>query len=91
MLVIVRNCTKKRINIGIKVLIALFLVSLIISHLYNSYQGTNVIKEGWLRDDSPSGNPMRVENIRQSENINTSPDVLDKFVVKLRDLYQKDE
>lgn len=90
MLVIVRRKTKRRLTLSLKVLVALFVISLVFSHLYNMYAGKDVIREGWLRDDRPSGNPLRVENqYKAAENKN--PDILDQFVVKLRDLYQRDQ
>jgi len=92
MLVIIRNSTRKRLRFGLQLLIALFILSLIISHLYNMYNGSNMIREGWLRDDRPSGNPMRVDNIEGTgkEVKKDNPTILDEFVVKLRDFYQRD-
>jgi len=89
-LVIVRRKTKRRLTLSLKVIVAVFVISLVCSHLYNMYAGKDVIREGWLRDDRPSGNPLRVENgYKAAEKKN--PDILDQFVVKLRDLYQKDQ
>ncbi len=90
MLVIVRQRTKKRLTLGVRLLITLLIFSLIFSHLYNMYHGKNVVREGWLRDDRPSGNPMRVENTKETGK-KSDPNVLDRFVVKLRDFYQKDQ
>ena len=90
MLVIVRNRTKRRLTIGFRILVTLFIVSLIVSHIYNMYSGTNVIREGWLREDRPSGHPLRVENIKESAQ-KDNPGLLDQFVIKLRDFYQKDQ
>jgi len=89
MLVIIRNRTKKRITLGLRILITLFILSLVFSHLYNMYNGNNIVREGWLREDRPSGNPMRVENTEKTVEKN-GPDVLDQFVIKVRDFYQKD-
>lgn len=75
---------------GLKVLVAIFIISLVCSHMYNMYIGKNVIREGWLRDDKPSGNPLRVEN-GYGTATKKNPDLLDQFVVKVRDLYQKDQ
>lgn len=90
MIVIVRPQTKKRITLGFRILVTVFILTLVLGHLYNMYQGNNVIREGWLRDDRPSGNPMRVHNDPQTLK-NDNPTVLDQFVVKLRDFYQKDQ
>jgi hypothetical protein len=89
-LVIVRRKTKRRLTLGLKVLVAIFVISLVCSHVYNMYSGKNVIREGWLRDDKPSGNPLRVQNGYGAVE-KKNPDILDQFVVKLRDLYQKDQ
>lgn len=90
MLVIVRRKTKRRLTLGLKFLVAVFIISLICSHMYNMYNGKNVIREGWLRDDKPSGNPLRVEN-GYGAAAEKNPDLLDQFVVKVRDLYQKNQ
>ncbi len=90
MLVILRSRTRKRITVGVKVLVTMFVVALVISHMYNIYQGRDIVREGWLKDDRPSGNPMRVENTRPIEK-ETTPGALDQFQAILRDFYQKDQ
>lgn len=90
MLVIVRPRTKKIIRACFQIFVAVFVLALVVSHLFNMYTGKDVIREGWLRDDRPSGNPMRVENVEKSVN-KSSPDVLDRFVVKIRDFYHKNQ
>lgn len=90
MLVIVRPRTKKRITLGFRILVTVFVLTLVIGHLYNMYHDNNVIREGWLRDDKPSGNPMRVHNEPKVLKDN-NPGVLDQFVIKLRDFYLKDQ
>lgn len=87
MLFILRRKTKRKLTLSLKVLVALFVISLVCSHLYNMHAGKNVIREGWLRDDKPSGNPLRVENAAKAAQ-KKNPDILDQFVVKLKDLYQ---
>lgn len=89
MLVIVRPRTKKRLSLGGRVLITVLILSMVFGHLYNTLHGKNMIKEGWLRNDRPSGNPMRVENV-QNKKENRNPGVLNQFVVKLRDFYHQD-
>ncbi len=90
MLVIMRNRTKKKFIAGFRILVTVFILALVFSHLYNMYHGTNVIREGWLREDRPSGHPIRVENTEKAVE-KSNPNVLDQFVVKIRDLYQKDQ
>ena len=90
MLIILRTKTKRLINLGFKIVITVFVVSIIISHLVNSYQGNNVIREGWLREDKPSGNSMRVEKNQESLQDSNS-NMLDEFVVQLKGFYRKGE
>jgi len=89
LLVIFRPRTKRRLTLGFRLLVTVFIFSLVVSHLYDMYSGHNTIREGWLREDKPSGNPMRVENQKQAAE-EKDPSVLDEFVVKLRDFYRKD-
>lgn len=90
MLIILRTRTKRLITLGFKLIITLFVVSIIVSHLVNSYQGKDVIREGWLREDKPSGNSMRVEkNHGYVENGNSN--LMDEFVVQLKGFYRKGE
>ncbi len=90
MLVVLRPRTKKRLTVGFRILVTLFVLALVIGHLYNMYHDNELIREGWLREDKPSGNPMRVEN-QARESQENSPSVLDQFVVKVRDFYHKDQ
>lgn len=90
MLVIFRNRTKRRLVLGLRILVTLFILSLVFAHLYNIYNGNNLIREGWLRDDKPSGNPIRVENTGLADE-QKDQGVLDQFVVRLRDFYQRDQ
>lgn len=88
MLVILR--AKRIINLGLKIIVTIFVVSLIIGHLFNIYQSASTVRGGWLREDKPSGNSMRVENMQkpvQEEDSN----ILDRFVIQLKGFYQKDE
>lgn len=39
---------------------------------------------GWLQEEQPSGNPMRVETTEKTSHFNQ---VLDQFVIKLQDFY----
>lgn len=39
---------------------------------------------GWMQEEQPSGNPMRVESGENSGGFNQ---VLDQFVIKLQDFY----
>lgn len=89
-LVVLRPRTKRKIIAGFRVLVTLFVLALVVGHLYNMYHGNELIREGWLRDDKPSGNPMRVEN-QARETQENSPTVLDQFVVKVRDFYHRDQ
>ena len=90
MLVVIRPQTRRRITRGFRVLVTVFVMVLVLGHLYNMYHGSRSVMEGWLKEDRPSGNPMRVEN-QARENQENNPNVLDRFVVIVRDYYQKDQ
>lgn len=90
MLVIVRPRTKKRLMVLVKVMVTVFIFALVIGHFYNITHGKNMIREGWLRDDKPSGNPMRVENVPNHSLDDKKSGPLSEFVVKLRDFYHRE-
>lgn len=90
MLLIIRPRTKRRLTLGGRILITALILSLVVGHLYYTFHGKNMIREGWLRNDRPSGNPMRVENV-QKQQVNNNPGTLNQFVVKLRDFYHHNQ
>ncbi len=90
MFIIVRNRTKLKLVLGFRILVTLIILGLVVTHLYNIYQGPVVTKEGWLRDDRPSGNPMRVEKTEKKAVNSQQGNILDEFVVKLQDFYRMD-
>jgi len=90
MFIIVRNRTKQRFMLGFKILVTLIILGLVCTHLYNIYYGPAPTREGWLKDDRPSGNPMRVEKSELKVDKSKQENILDGFVVKLQDFYRRD-
>ncbi|MFZ5641814.1 MAG: hypothetical protein ACOY4Q_14150 [Bacillota bacterium] len=90
MFIIVRSATKRKVTLGFRILVTLVILGLVVSHLYNIYHNSALSQEGWLRDDRPSGNPMRVEKSEQKVDKTQKGNILDEFVVKMQDFYLKD-
>ena len=90
MFLIVRSGTKRKFIFGLKILVTLIVLGLVFTHIYNMYQGPVAAKAGWLKEDRPHGNPMRVEKTEQQEVKSDKEHFMDEFVVKLQDFYRKD-
>jgi hypothetical protein len=90
MFIIVRAATKRKVTLGFRIMVTLVILGLVISHLYNIYHNAALSQEGWLRDDRPSGNPLRVEKTEQKADKMPKGNILDEFVVKMQDFYRKD-
>lgn len=89
MLIILRQATKRKISKGFRMIVTMVVISMIVGHLYNMYHGNNFIRQGWIRDDRPSGNPMRVQNDKNTLK-KDNQNALDQFVVDLRGFYRRD-
>jgi uncharacterized repeat protein (TIGR04076 family) len=46
------------------------------------------IFSGWMKDESPSGNPMRVESVPQATDFNQK---VDQFVIKMQNFYHEEK
>ncbi|ADG82516.1 hypothetical protein Tfer_0451 [Thermincola ferriacetica] len=91
MFFILRNKTKEKITFGIRILITIVILGMVITHLYGIYNGYVFTSQRLLREDKPSGNPMRVEQTQTAGDKEMKTDnLLDEFVVKLKDFYKKD-
>ena len=83
MIVVMGRWKQKLIKfLGILVLIAAFVVAVpaITGLLVKQVPASS----GWLQDEHPTGNPMRVE---ADENAGSFNQILDQFVIKLQDFY----
>lgn len=76
--------------LGFRILVTLVILGLVVTHLYNIYHHTALSQEGWLKEDRPSGNPMRVEKTEQKAGKLQKGNVMDEFVVKMQDFYRRD-
>jgi hypothetical protein len=90
MFIIVRAGTKRKMALGFRIMVTLVVLGLVMTHLYNIYSHAAITQEGWLREDKPSGNPMRVEKNEQMTDKQQEGKLLDEFVVKMQEFYRKD-
>lgn len=60
MFVIIRSATKRKMVLGLRIMVTLVVLGLVVSHLYNIYYHSTLSQAGWLKEDKPSGNPMKV-------------------------------
>lgn len=90
MFIIIGSAIKRKIALTFRILVTLIILGLVVTHLYNIYHHSAMSQEGWLREDRPSGNPMRVEKTEQKVEKKQKGNVLDEFVVKMQDFYRKD-
>lgn len=76
--------------LSFRIMVTLIILGLVVMHLYNIYNHSDISLEGWLREDRPSGNPMRVEKNENKADTKQKGNMLDEFVVKMQDFYRKD-
>ncbi len=86
MLIIIKDWKRKMVRL-VKVLVVILACAILIPQLV-AYMGSHQPAFfGWGKEETPSGNPMRVEN-----NPNTKfTEVVDQFVVKLQDFYYQEK
>jgi len=87
MIIVVGKWKKKLIRLATVVLIlALFVAAIpMVSGIF--YEKVPVFS-GWMKDEQPSGNPMRVEKTQEDTNFNQT---LDRFVVKMQNFYHEEK
>lgn len=87
MIIVVGKWKKKLIRLATVVLIlALFVAAVpMVSGIF--YEKVPVFS-GWMKDEQPSGNPMRVEKTQEDTNFNQT---LDRFVVKMQNFYHEEK
>jgi hypothetical protein len=83
MIIVVGKWKRKLIRLAtLVVLIALFVAAVpLVSGIF--YEKVPVFS-GWMKDEHPSGNPMRVENVSGSSGFNQQ---IDQFVIKMQSFY----
>jgi hypothetical protein len=87
MIIVVGKWKQKLIRLAtIVVVIALFAAAIpLVSSIF--YEKVPVFN-GWMKDDIPSGNPMRVDNSPQTTDFNQK---VDQFVIKVQNFYQTEK
>jgi len=87
MIIVVGKWKQKVIRLAtIVVVIALFAAAIpLVSGIF--YEKVPVFS-GWMQDETPSGNPMRVENVPQTTDFNQK---VDQFVIKMQNFYHEEK
>lgn len=67
MLILVRSSTKQKIYFAVRLLVIIALLSLILVQLSGLFNGYTFSSSGWLKEDSPSGNSLRVEQVKKAK------------------------
>lgn len=91
MFFVMRERTKERLHFGFRIIVTIIILGMVITHLFGIYNGYIFTSQGLLREDKPSGNPMRVEHSESvAKEKGEKENIFDSFVVKLKDFYKKD-
>lgn len=86
MIIIVSQWKQKLLRLAVAVLIILVFsaaIPLVTGQLYHRIPAIG----GWLDEEHPSGNPLRVENEEESSQYNQ---IMDQFVIKLQNFYYEE-
>ncbi len=87
MIIVVGKWKRKLIRLATVVLILALFVAVVpmVSGIF--YEKVPVFS-GWMKDEQPSGNPMRVEKTQEDTNFNQT---VDRFVVKMQNFYHEEK
>ncbi len=87
MIILVGKWKKKLIRLAtVIMLIAIFIAAVpLVSGIF--YEKVPVFS-GWMKDEHPSGNPMRVENVTDGSGFNQQ---IDQFVMKMQNFYHQEK
>jgi len=87
MIIVVGKWKQKVIRLAIiVVVIALFAAAVpMVSGIF--YEKVPVFS-GWMKDENPSGNPMRVENVPETTDFSQK---VDQFVIKVQNFYHEEK
>ncbi|PKM78658.1 MAG: hypothetical protein CVU90_01265 [Firmicutes bacterium HGW-Firmicutes-15] len=87
MIIVVGKWKKKLIRLGAVVLI-LALFAAVVPMVSGIFYEKVPVFSGWMKDEQPSGNPMRVEKTQEDTNFNQT---VDRFVVKMQNFYHEEK
>lgn len=87
MIIVVGKWKQKIVRLAmIAVVIAIFAAAIpLISGVF--YEKVPVFS-GWMKDETPTGNPMRVENVAPATDFNQK---VDQFVIKMQNFYHEEK
>lgn len=87
MIILVGKWKQKLIRLAtIVVVIAIFAaaVPLVTGILYDKVP----VFSGWMEDETPTGNPLRVENDQETKDFSR---IVDQFVIKMQNFYYEEK
>lgn len=71
LLILIRSSTRQKVYFTFRLLLVIALLSLVFIQLSGLFKGYTLSSGGWLKDDNPSGNYLRVERIKGSNQSKT--------------------
>lgn len=86
MIIVIEGWRKKLLNL-VKVLVVILAFAILIPHIMGLVGNYRPVFSGWSKDESPTGNPMRVENQKDTR----FNEAVDQFVVKLQEFYYNEK
>jgi hypothetical protein len=86
-IIVVGNWKKKLVRVAILVLVVALFAAAVPTVSGLLYERVPVFS-GWMQDEKPTGNPMRVETNPSDGGFN---DKVDQFVVKLQNFYLEEQ
>lgn len=87
MIIVVGKWKQKIVRLAtIAIVIALFAAA--IPLVTGIFSEKVPVFSGWMKDETPTGNPMRVDNGQQSTDFNQK---VDQFVIKVQNFYQEEK
>lgn len=89
-MVIVVGKWKEKLIRGVAILIAVVLFAAAVPKVAGVFNDKIPVFSGWMQDEHPSGNPMRVEqqDLPSSAKFNDS---IDQFVIQMQNFYHEEK
>lgn len=85
MIIVIKSWRRKLVNL-VKVLVVILAFAILIPHIMGILGNFVPVFSGWSRDESPTGNPMRVENKPDTR----FDQMVDQFVIRLQNFYYEE-
>ncbi|HOV43097.1 MAG TPA: hypothetical protein PLE01_04180 [Syntrophothermus lipocalidus] len=86
MVIVIKGWRRKMVNLA-KILVVILAFAVLVPQIMAFLGDHRPVFFGWTKDETPTGNPMRVENNSKTK----FTEVVDQFVVKLQDFYYQEK